>query len=1434
MAEVSLFRGKLIVCRVGRVLPIIISVAVGLSSGLLQASAQTSSLPGKSGVGSSGAATYSVPISVPPGTAGMSPSLSLDYNSQSGASSGWLGAGLAGVGWSLSGLPAIGRCPRTVAQDGVAGAVNYDANDRFCLDGQRLVAVTGVYGADGTEYRTEIESFSKIISHGTAGTGPAWFEVRSKSGQILQFGNTTDSRILAQGKTTARSWGVNKVSDTKGNYFTVTYVNDTVNGQAYPSRIDYTANDSASLAAYNSVQFVYDTNRTDVLPIYHAGSLIKTTVRLTNVRTYAGSSLVGDYRLAYQQGGASGRSQLTSITLCDGTGNCLPATSFTWQNGTTTPTVISNVAGQNGALAGSRPYIGDFNGDGLPDMMWDDEPADRIGTNGTRVLWTSTGAGGFNVNSNFAGQNGVLTPLFQGTGGFVLYFAPLIGDFNRDGRSDVWWYLQLPLVPSPTWISAPGAGHVVGTGAVPPSSMPIAVFDVNADGRTDLVWRNSSILTVWRVNSDGTVATNDINLSTYFPGTINGGPFNGTPIASIIAAMSSLRPVDFNGDGIGDILWSTTAFNGGKFGLWLGIGDGTFMQVSGADTSVSGHHALSVDINGDGKTDILWNQFDSTSGLATGQRILWISRGDGTFEIIANPGGQNGTLAGYIPNAADLNGDGIADVLWVSVDGNGISTGSSVAWFGKGDGAFTVVQNYGGAAPVGYVPILADFNGDGKTDVLWDSRSGTDSRSTGARLLWLSDGVSPDIIKTVTNGVGATVTLTYKSLTDSAVYTKDNTAVDPVIDVQMPLQAVSRIDVSNGIGGTLATAYAYVGAKTDINGRGFLGFRQMKTTDLQTNIVQTTTYRQDYPFLFSVANESQTLASATLGATTNTYGSTSLGGTRYQVFLTESQTTKNDLDGTAVPSATTSYQYDAYNNATQITVATSDGYSKTTNNTYTNDTTNWLLGRLTAATVTAQAPQQLGQYCSVPWGGTIGNGQSVTAYSAATPSVGQACSAIAQTRTCTNGTLSGSYTQQSCTPMACTLPWGGTIASGASVAAYSAANPPVGQACSTIAETRMCSLGALSGSYTQQSCAALCALPWGGTITQGQSVTAYSVGGVPPPQVCSSVAETRTCGASGILSGSFTKQTCSVAAPVRVYLTSGSSWTVPANWNGSNNKIEVIGGGGNGGVVYGAGGGGAGGGGYSSISNLALTPGSTVSYNVGLGGTGGSSAPGGSTWFNGTGLSSASVSAQGGAGGLNNTVGPVLGGQASNGIGSTKYSGGNGGQGGYGGGGGGGSAGPHGNGGAGGNYIGGVYSGGGGGGGADGGTAGGDNNTVGTGSPFRYAFGGTGGNGFGGTGGAASSPSACNAGTNGGGGSGGYAGACGGGAGSMDIVFDSTHGSGAGGGGGGAGNIGGTTPGRPGGPGANYGGGGGGGGAINALGGAGGNGIIVITYTPSI
>jgi hypothetical protein len=301
-----------------------------------------------------------------------------------------------------------------------------------------------------------------------------------------------------------------------------------------------------------------------------------------------------------------------------------------------------------------------------------------------------------------------------------------------------------------------------------------------------------------------------------------------------------------------------------------------------------------------------------------------------------------------------------------------------------------------------------------------------------------------------------------------------------------------------------------------------------------------------------------------------------------------------------------------------------------------------------------------------------------------------------------------------------------------------------------------------------------------------------------------------------------------------VNLTSGSNWTVPLNWPNDNNKIETLGGGGAGGYgAYFASGGG--GGAYSSSNNVVLTPGATVAYQVGAGGAALASSPGGAggdTWFNGTSLSNALVSAQGGAGGqINPSVVPPAssGGQAMYGRGTgVRTSGGTGGVGAYGGGGGGGAAGPLGNGGNGGSYAGGSSNGGGGGGGGNGGSNGAND-------ALNACAGGNGGNGgLTGTGGGLSSATVCNAGTNGGGGSGGWGGACPGGNGGMDNYYGGTIGFGGGGGGGGY-NPCTASPvangsGRYGGAG-NFG-AGGGGGAPNTSGGAGGQGFIRITYTP--
>jgi Salmonella virulence plasmid 65kDa B protein len=109
--------------------------------------------PGQFAVSASGAATYSIPIQVSPGIAGMQPKLSLEYSSQAGN-------GIVGAGWNLAGLSSITRCPRTMAQDGVRGSVNYDGNDRYCLDGQRLM-LTDI-GGNSVTYESGTGQKSRI------------------------------------------------------------------------------------------------------------------------------------------------------------------------------------------------------------------------------------------------------------------------------------------------------------------------------------------------------------------------------------------------------------------------------------------------------------------------------------------------------------------------------------------------------------------------------------------------------------------------------------------------------------------------------------------------------------------------------------------------------------------------------------------------------------------------------------------------------------------------------------------------------------------------------------------------------------------------------------------------------------------------------------------------------------------------------------------------------------------------------------------------------------------------------------------------------------------------------------------------------------------------------------------------------------------------
>src|SRR3954470_14697553 len=108
--------------------------------------------PGTFSISSTGEATYVMPLVAAPGRAGVEPSLSLTYDSAGGD-------GVLGVGFSLGGLSAISRCPSNLASDGEIRGVRYDAADKLCLDGKRLIQVG--QGAGVIEYRTLPDTFVK-------------------------------------------------------------------------------------------------------------------------------------------------------------------------------------------------------------------------------------------------------------------------------------------------------------------------------------------------------------------------------------------------------------------------------------------------------------------------------------------------------------------------------------------------------------------------------------------------------------------------------------------------------------------------------------------------------------------------------------------------------------------------------------------------------------------------------------------------------------------------------------------------------------------------------------------------------------------------------------------------------------------------------------------------------------------------------------------------------------------------------------------------------------------------------------------------------------------------------------------------------------------------------------------------------------------------
>jgi Salmonella virulence plasmid 65kDa B protein len=347
--------------RVIHVLIAFIAFCLLSASSFVHAQAAT---PGSFAINPVGAATYNIPILVPPGAAGMEPKLSFAYNSQGGN-------GSMGIGWSLQGLSMITRCGKTRASDGTQDGVFFNLNDRYCLDGQRLILVSGTYGVAGSVYRTETESYSRITAWGPQqGNGPSSFEVKTKSGLTIIYGGDPNGRMeVSDTDPTIALWAIKYVSDTKGNPLHYGYDKDTVRRELRPSFIPY----AWASGKWNAwITITYEDRISDVMTAYRGHGKFIQAKRVQSVQTYTRLSpshpdelavMTRSYEIRYEASApVTGRSRVSYIEECV-PGACYPRTTMSWPGGSIARTPYSVPV-----YVTDNAQTGDFNNDGKTDL----------------------------------------------------------------------------------------------------------------------------------------------------------------------------------------------------------------------------------------------------------------------------------------------------------------------------------------------------------------------------------------------------------------------------------------------------------------------------------------------------------------------------------------------------------------------------------------------------------------------------------------------------------------------------------------------------------------------------------------------------------------------------------------------------------------------------------------------------------------------------------------------------------------------------------------------------------------------------------------------------------------------------------------------------------------------------------------------------------
>ena len=330
------------------------------------------SLGGTVNIGAMGGLNYTIPIELPTGINGMQPNVTIGYNNQGGN-------GLLGWGWDLGAGSCITRTGQTIYHDGKMTAANLTEDDRFVLDGQRLIIVDGNYGMCGSEYKTENDCMSRIrLMHDFSGSknetknAGTYFKVWDRTGNILEYRN----KLYSPNGSKEILWMLSSVTDRYGNTIEYHYVSSSNSGEIKLDNIEYTINETHQVEAQFQVKFSYSIDRTDYEQYYIGGCqlLHKDLLESIEVVQKSTNKPLYLYHFNYTKEFSKQKNRLYHILSSidmkayneDGTFEKFNSTVINWDETHPYYTEMHQVS--NSGILESFPFTGDFNGDGYTDL----------------------------------------------------------------------------------------------------------------------------------------------------------------------------------------------------------------------------------------------------------------------------------------------------------------------------------------------------------------------------------------------------------------------------------------------------------------------------------------------------------------------------------------------------------------------------------------------------------------------------------------------------------------------------------------------------------------------------------------------------------------------------------------------------------------------------------------------------------------------------------------------------------------------------------------------------------------------------------------------------------------------------------------------------------------------------------------------------------